>query len=79
MGDDKKAQLIGEAIKELHAVKDAMECGLYLSAVIEDAIELLCQALGWPPGYFEKTAGSLADDPIVRGSQGEYEKREELE
>lgn len=34
---------------------------------------------GWPPGYFERTAGSLADDPIERPSQGNYEARELLE
>ena len=33
---------------------------------------------GWPPGYFEQTAGSLADDPIVRPSQGTYEERDTL-
>ena len=33
---------------------------------------------GWPPGYFERTAGSLADDPIERPSQGEYEERDAL-
>lgn len=26
---------------------------------------------GWPPGYFERTAGSLADDPLQRPSQGD--------
>jgi hypothetical protein len=24
---------------------------------------------GWPPGFFEQTAGALADDPLVRGEQ----------
>ncbi len=33
---------------------------------------------GWPAGYFERTAGSLADDPIERPPQGEYEERETL-
>lgn len=33
---------------------------------------------GWPPGYFERTAGSLADDPIERPPQGEYEERDPL-
>lgn len=33
---------------------------------------------GWPPGYFERTAGSLADNPIERPSQGEYEERDAL-
>ena len=28
---------------------------------------------GWPPGFFEQTAGSLADDPIERPSQEGYE------
>lgn len=32
----------------------------------------------WPPGYFERTAGSLADSPIERPDQGEYETREPL-
>jgi len=34
---------------------------------------------GWPPGFFEATAGSLKDDPIERGPQGEYEVREAVE
>jgi hypothetical protein len=34
--------------------------------------------LGWPDGFFENTAGACADDPITRGSQGEYEKREDF-
>lgn len=33
---------------------------------------------GWPPGYFERTAGSLADDPIERPPQGEFEERDTL-
>jgi hypothetical protein len=33
---------------------------------------------GWPPGYFERTAGALADDPLERPVQGEYEERDEL-
>lgn len=35
--------------------------------------------LGWPIGYFEETYGSLADDPIERGPQGEHEIRDEIE
>jgi hypothetical protein len=37
------------------------------------------QELGWPPGFFEQTAGSLADDPIQRYPQGEYDTREQFE
>jgi hypothetical protein len=36
-------------------------------------------ANGWPVGFFEATAGCLADDPIERAPQGEYEQRLELE
>jgi hypothetical protein len=35
--------------------------------------------LGWPPGFFEQTAGCLQDDPLVRYPQGEDEQRELLE
>jgi hypothetical protein len=35
--------------------------------------------LGWPPGYLEQTYGSFQDESLVRGEQGEYEIREELE
>ena len=37
------------------------------------------EELGWPPGFFEETFGSLRDDPIERGAQGEYEIREAIE
>lgn len=33
----------------------------------------------WPADYFESTAGAYRDEPIERGSQGEYEYREPLE
>jgi hypothetical protein len=34
---------------------------------------------GWPPGYFENTAGSIADETFVRQPQGEYSKPVNLE
>lgn len=36
-------------------------------------------ASGWPIGFFATTAGCLADDPIERAPQGDYEQRRELE
>jgi hypothetical protein len=30
----------------------------------------------WPPGFFEETYGALADDPLERPLQGDYETRE---
>jgi len=32
----------------------------------------------WPKNYFEETAGSLADDPLERPPQGDYEVREPI-
>jgi len=32
----------------------------------------------WPSDFFEKTAGCLANDPIERAPQGDYEIREVL-
>ncbi len=37
------------------------------------------EARGWPPGFFERTYGSLADDPMERPPQGDYEVRDEIE
>ena len=37
------------------------------------------ESLKWPAGFFEQTFGCLKDDPIVRGEQGEYESRDELQ
>lgn len=36
------------------------------------------QSKDWPDHFFEETAGCLADDPIERGFQGNYEIREPL-
>lgn len=35
-------------------------------------------AMGYPVGFFERTAGSLADDPIERAPQGDFDLREEM-
>jgi hypothetical protein len=34
--------------------------------------------LGWSPDFFERTFGCFHDKLLVRGEQGEFEKREEL-
>jgi hypothetical protein len=35
--------------------------------------------LGWPPGYFEATFGSIDDDTFVRPPQGELPKPPEFD
>ena len=37
------------------------------------------EKLGWPPGYFEETHGSIMDETFSRPSQGELPKPVELE
>ena len=37
------------------------------------------EELGWPPGFFERTAGCLAEENLVRYPQGEYENREPIQ
>jgi len=37
------------------------------------------QDLGWPPGFFEQTAGCWQGEPLIREPQGEYEIRDELQ
>lgn len=37
------------------------------------------QELGYPPDFFERTFGSLSDDPLERSPQGELQEREPLE
>ena len=37
------------------------------------------EELGYPPGFFERTFGSLRDEPLEREEQGELQEREPLE
>ena len=37
------------------------------------------EAHGWPPGFFEQTAGAWAGERLVRGPQGNYEERQALD
>jgi hypothetical protein len=35
--------------------------------------------LGWPPNFFQETAGAWQGAPLVREEQGDYEVRDELQ
>ena len=37
------------------------------------------EELGWPPGFFEKTFGSIDDPAFMRYPQGEFEERTPFE
>lgn len=51
---------------------------LEVMVVMQTLDEEEVDELGWPLGYFEETYGSMADDPMERGDQGEFEIRDEL-
>jgi hypothetical protein len=48
-----------------------------LAATLETELTIQVHP-GWPAGFFERTYGILADDPIERLPQGDYEEREDL-
>lgn len=33
---------------------------------------------GWPPGFFEATAGAWQGEPLTRSTEGSYEERDAL-
>jgi hypothetical protein len=53
------------------------ETNISTKRAVED-IETAANELGWEPGFFERTAGCLADDPIVRYPQPSCDVRESL-
>ena len=70
------ARELDEKLKTL----DAQSAALLEKTVreaIEQAVTNQNPPTGWPPGFFEKTAGAFADIPFERPPQGEFEKRED--
>lgn len=52
---------------------------LPLDEAMAQETDSMLDELGWPPGFFERTAGQWSGAPLLRESQGEYEAREELD
>ncbi|MCT7955934.1 hypothetical protein [Laspinema palackyanum] len=53
-----------------------LEIAIIYQATCPPPVTQRPEELGWPPGFFEQTAGCLADEPLVRYDQGKYEVRE---
>jgi len=51
---------------------------IIMLALDENTSQVSVPNQNWPPDFFEKTAGCLADDPIERAPQGADEIREVL-
>lgn len=43
-----------------------------------EAVALMVDELDWEPGFFERTAGCLEDEPLIRHPQPPYDVRETL-
>ncbi len=41
-----------------------------------EALVAQAEQSGWPPNFFDETYGALADDPLIRPDQGDFETRE---
>ncbi len=46
--------------------------------IVEGVAKKSPEELGWPPGFFERTAGAWQGEPLVREPQGKYEDRDKL-
>lgn len=44
-----------------------------------EAMVTQAQSQGWPRDYFAQTYGALANSPLIRPTQGEFEKRETVQ
>ena len=51
---------------------------LEILVVVQPIKEVSANKNGWPPGFFERTYGATANDPIERPLPGEFEIRESL-
>jgi hypothetical protein len=46
--------------------------------VVFESLKSAETIVGWPPGFFERTAGAWQGEPLTREPQGEYEERDPL-
>lgn len=53
----------------------AVEIVVVVQALEENPVD----AMGWPVGFFDRTYGALADDPLERPPQLPLETRDEIE
>ena len=65
-----------DGILRLNVPLDLRDTPLEVVIVIQPLTP--AQNSGWPPDFFEKTAGAWQGEPLVRAEQSEYETREEL-
>ncbi|GAB4178433.1 MAG: hypothetical protein Fur006_10870 [Coleofasciculaceae cyanobacterium] len=60
---------------EVKYILETVVQGQALNAPDTNTVTKTPEELGWPPGFFERTAGRWEGEPLIRGEQGEYEQR----
>lgn len=73
-----RTQVGSDGILHLEIPDDFRGQEVEVVLVVQSLKEQKVDALGWPIGFFERTYGALADDPIECRPQGEHEIRDEI-
>ncbi|MBZ5620720.1 MAG: hypothetical protein LAQ69_18640 [Acidobacteriia bacterium] len=77
-----KGRVKGDGTLDLHVTTGLPETDVEVLLVLEPLVleneKAASSHGGWPEGYFEKTFGSLRDNPITYEPPPQYETRPEL-
>ena len=69
-----------DGMRSLHIPLDHPETEYEVLVVVQPRTTATTpEERGWPPGYFEKTFGSIGDETFVRPPQGELPRPVELD
>jgi hypothetical protein len=74
-----KAHVGSDGLLKLKLPTGVTNRELEVVVVMQPLEEEEVDELGWPIGFFDRTYGALADDPIERPPQPPLEKRDEIE
>lgn len=74
-----KARTDSEGLVKLEIPTDLADQDFEIVLVMQPLSSKPVDAMGYPIGYFEKTYGSFADEPLERDQPTEFEVRDELE
>jgi hypothetical protein len=73
-----KSTVSGDGVLHLALPVGAEEANREVQVTVEP-VPPAPEGLGWPPGYFDKTFGSITDETFQRPPQGELPKPVELD
>lgn len=74
-----KAKIDNDGILKIEVPTGLSAGDIEVVLVMQSPEEAVTDSNGWPLGFFERTYGILADDPIERPDQPPLEARDNLE